>query len=76
MASRLKAEAEITQHLEEGMMAGGVTNVFQVVVLAPGSYATLRGGGAAIRTMGGAAIRTMFATGEHVLELHHTGVGE
>ena len=68
LALEIIAEAEITQHFEEGMMAGGVANVFQVVVLAPGSYATLRGGGA--------AIGTMFATGEHVLELHHTGVGE
>ena len=42
------AEAEIPQHLEEGMVAGGVADIVQVVVLAAGADAFLRRGGAGI----------------------------
>ena len=36
------AEGEIAQHLEEGVMAAGVADVFQVVMLAAGAHAFLR----------------------------------
>ena len=62
------AEAEVAQHFKEGVMAGGVADVFQVVVLAAGAHAALGGGGALI----GARV----AAGEDVLELHHARVGE
>jgi hypothetical protein len=35
------AKAEIAQHLEEGMVAAGETDVLQVVVLAAGAHAFL-----------------------------------
>ncbi len=35
------AKAEVTQHFEEGVMTGGVTDVFQVVVLTTGAHAAL-----------------------------------
>ncbi len=62
------AEREIAEHLEERVMAGGVPDVLQVVVLAAGAHAFLRGGGARVVAALGA--------GEDVLELHHPGVGE
>ncbi len=62
------AEGEIAQHLEEGVMAGGVAHIVEVVVLAAGADAFLRGGGA--------AVGALFLTGEDVLELHHARIGE
>ncbi len=50
------------------MVTGGVTDVFQIVVLAAGTHAFLRG-----RCAG---IRTLVEAEEHVLELVHPGVGE
>jgi hypothetical protein len=49
MASVLEivAEREVAQHLEEGVVARRVADVFQVVVLAAGAHAFLRGHGAA-----------------------------
>jgi hypothetical protein len=35
------AEAEVTQHFEEGVVARGVTDVFQVVVFTARTHATL-----------------------------------
>ncbi len=62
------AEREVAEHLEEGVVAGGVADVVEIVVLAAGAHAFLRGGGALI----GPALEP----GEHVLELDHAGVGE
>ena len=62
------AEREVPQHLEEGVVAGGVADIVQVVVLAAGAHALLRGGGA--------AVGPLFHAGEDVLELHHAGIGE
>ena len=62
------AEGEIAEHLEEGVMARGVADVIEVVVLAAGADAFLRRGGGDI----GAAL----LAGEDVLELHHAGIGE
>jgi penicillin-binding protein 1A len=39
------AEGEIPQHLEEGVVARGVADIVQVVVLAAGAHALLRGRG-------------------------------
>ena len=54
------AEAEVAEHLEEGVVARGVADVLQIVVLAPGPHAALRGGGARVGPPIGAE--------EHVLE--------
>ena len=62
------AEGEIAEHLEEGVMAAGVADVFEVVVLAAGAHAFLRGGGA--------GVIALLEAEEHVLELVHAGVGE
>jgi hypothetical protein len=50
------------------MVACGVADVVQIVVLAAGAHAALRGGGA--------HVGALVLAGEHVLELHHAGVGE
>ena len=68
VALEVVAEAEVAQHFEEGVVARGVADVFQVVVLAAGAHAALHGGGARIR----AAVQAQ----EHVLELDHAGVGQ
>ena len=45
------AEREVAEHLEEGVMARGVADIVEVVVLAAGAHAFLRGGGARIGTL-------------------------
>jgi len=62
------AEAEVAQHLEEGMVARGVADVLQVVVLAAGAHAALR--------RHRAGVGAFVLPREHVLELHHAGIGE
>ena len=62
------AEREIAEHLEKRVVPGGVADVFEIVVLAAGAHAFLRGRGA--------LIRALLDPGEHVLELHHAGIGE
>ena len=68
VALEVVAEAEVAEHLEERVVARGVAHVLEVVVLAAGAYAALRGGGA--------LVRAGLLAEEHVLELHHPGVGE
>ena len=62
------AEREIAEHLEKGVMPRGVADIVEVVVLAAGADAFLRGGGA--------LVRPLLDAGEDVLELHHAGIGE
>ncbi len=62
------AEGEVAEHLEERVVARGIADVVEVVVLAPGANAFLRGDGA--------RVGTLFDAGEDVLELDHAGVGE
>ena len=62
------AKREVAHHLEEGVMARGVADVFQVVVLAAGADALLG--------RGGAAVGTLVEAQENILELVHARVGE
>ena len=62
------AETEVAQHLEEGVVARGVADLVEVVVLAAGAHAALRTDRPGVAAFLGAE--------EHVLELHHAGVGE
>ena len=62
------AKGKVAEHLEEGVVAGGVAHVVEVVVLAAGAHALLR--------RGGAGVGAFLDTGEDVLELHHARVGE
>ena len=62
------AEGKVAQHLEEGVVPGGVAHVFEIVVFAAGAHAALAGGGA--------HVVALVAAQEAVLELHHAGVGE
>ena len=62
------AEREVAEHFEERVVAGGIADVVEVIVLAPGPHAFLRGGRP--------DIGPGFLPGEHVLELHHARVGE
>ena len=62
------AEREIAEHLEEGVVPGRVADIVEVVVLAAGAHAFLRGGGA--------RVGPLLDAGEDVLELHHAGIGE
>ena len=62
------AEGEIAEHLEEGVMAGGIADIVEVIVLAAGPHAFLR--------RGGARVGPLLDAGEDVLELHHAGIGE
>ena len=62
------AEAEVAQHLEERVVARGVADVLQVVVLAARAHAALRGRGA--------RVGALLLAEEHVLELHHARIDE
>ncbi len=62
------AEAEIAEHFEKGVMARGVADVVEVVVLAAGPHTALRAGGT--------GIGALLAPEKQVLELHHAGIGE
>ncbi len=61
-------KGKIAEHLEKGVVAGGIADVFQVVVLAAGAYAALRGGRP--------PVRPRLQTEEDILELHHAGIGK
>ena len=62
------AEREVAEHLEEGVVARGVADIVEVVVLAAGAHAFLRGRGL--------RVGALLEAGEDVLELHHAGIGE
>ncbi len=62
------AEGEIAEHLEEGVVAGGVADIVEVVVLTASAHAFLR----RRRAQEGG----LLLAGEHVLERHHAGIGE
>ena len=68
IALEIIAEAEVAEHLEEGVVPRGVADVLQVVVLAAGAHAFLR--------RCGARVRPLVETEEHILELVHPRVGE
>ncbi len=61
-------EAEVTQHFEEGVVARGVTDIFQIVVFTARTHAALRGGCT--------GIITLIEAKENILELVHPGVGK
>ena len=62
------AKAEVAQHLEKGVVTGGVADVLQVIVLAAGPHAALGAGGA--------VVGALVPAEKDVLELDHAGVGE
>ncbi len=68
IALEVVAEAEVAQHLEERVMAGGVAHILEIVVLATRTHAAL----AARRTH----VAAFLLAQEHVLELHHARIGE
>src|SRR6185437_9243829 len=68
LALEVVAEGEVAEHLEEGVMPRRVADVLQIVVLAAGTHAALAGSGAYV-------VAPLLAE-EHVLELHHAGIGE
>ena len=68
LALEVVAEGEVAEHLEEGVVARGVADVLEVVVLAARAHAALRAGRA--------HVGALLLAEEHVLELHHAGVGE
>ncbi len=67
-AFEVVAEGEVAEHFEKGVVAGGAADVFQVVVLAAGADAFLRGGGA--------YVVALLSSQKQVLELVHPRVGE
>ncbi len=62
------AEREVAEHLEERVVARGISHVLQVVVLAARAHAALRSRCA--------HVRALLPAEERVLELHHPGVHE
>ncbi len=68
IALEVVAEAEVAQHLEEGMVAAREADIFKVVVLAAGAHAFLLGGGA--------RVVALLRAKKEVFELVHAGVGK
>ena len=62
------SKGEVPEHLEEGVVPGGIADVIEIVVLAAGADAFLRGGGA--------DVIPLFRSREHILERHHSRIGE
>jgi hypothetical protein len=62
------AEREVAEHLEEGVVARGVADIVEIVMLAARPDAFLR--------RGGGRIGPGLEAGEDVLERHHSGVDE
>ena len=62
------SKGEVSEHLEKGVVPGGIADVIEIVVLAAGADAFLRGGGA--------DVIALFRSREHILERHHSRVGE
>src|SRR5690606_4003788 len=62
------AKAEIAEHLKKGVMAGGITDVLEVVVLAPGAHTALG--------RRGAGVVPVFVAEKGLLELYHPRIGE
>ena len=68
LALEVITKTEITQHFKKGMVTCGIPDVFEVIVLATGTYAAL--------TAGGPFIGALFLAQEYILERHHAGVHE
>src|SRR3546814_11090864 len=62
------AERPVAEHLEKGVVARGVADLVEVVVLAAGTQAAL--------DVGRAHVAALLRAKEHVLELDHARVGE
>ena len=62
------AKGKIAQHFEKRVVACCVAHIVEVIVLAAGAHAFLRGGRA--------AVGALFHAGKGVLELHHAGIGK
>ena len=63
LAFEVVAKAPVAQHLEKSVVTRGVADVFQVVVFAAGTQASLH--------RRSTHIGTFVSTKEHVFELHH-----
>ena len=68
IALEIVAERPVAEHFKKGMVTRGVADVFQIVMLAAGAQTALHRGGAHVI----AFVRAQ----EHVLELHHAGIGK
>ena len=68
VALEVVAERPVAEHLEERVVARGVTHRVQIVVLAAGAQAALH--------VRGPHVTRLFAAEKHVLERHHARVGE
>ena len=62
------AEGEVAEHLEEGVVACRIADIFEVIVFAAGPNAFLR--------CHRPVVPARLEAGEQVLELHHAGIGE
>ncbi len=61
-------KTEISQHFEKRVVTGGITHLVEIIVLATGANAFLRGG----RTW----VHTFLGAEKHILELVHTRIGK
>ena len=68
VALEIIAERKIAQHLEKRVVARGIADIFQVVVLAARAHATLR--------RGSPLVGPLLLAEKYILELHHPRVGE
>ena len=65
---KIIAETEIAEHLKKGVMARGVADIVQIVMLAAGAHATL----ACHRTRSGRLLHSQ----KIILKRHHARIGE
>lgn len=65
---KIITKTEISKHLKEGVMPGGVAHVIQIIVFATGAHAALRGHGS--------LVGALVLAEKHILELDHSRIGE
>ncbi len=70
IALEVISEREVPEHLEEGVVPGGVADLFEIVVFAARAHAFLR------RRRASYAADGLLQPEEYLLELHHPRVGE
>src|SRR5690606_37872672 len=68
IALEIVPKAEITQHFKEGMVAGGITHIFQVIMFTTSPYTAL--------STGCASVVTLVTTEKDIFKLHHPRIGE
>src|SRR5690554_891748 len=68
VALEIIAETKVAEHLKEGVVPSGITDIFQIIVLAARAHAAL--------STAGTSVRALFCTEKNIFKLHHPRGGK